>query len=98
MLCDPPTIDDAQVARTGGLEWHMKTAHGLALTDHAKAAAAAAAAAVAIVPFEQPSAVIGASWLDQPIHLYQTVYTACRGEQWLWVPFVRAQKQLRPQP
>eukprot|EP01052_Picozoa_sp_SAG31_P002016 SAG31_NODE_67_length_28318_cov_6.493674_34_plen_798_part_00 len=39
------------VAKTGGLEWHLKTAHGLALTDHAQAASAAAAAAVAIVPY-----------------------------------------------
>jgi hypothetical protein len=39
------------VARTGGLEWHMKTAHGLALTQHAEAAEAATRAAVAIVPY-----------------------------------------------
>jgi hypothetical protein len=37
------------MAHTGGLEWHLKTAHGVRV--HAEAAAAAAAAATAMVPY-----------------------------------------------
>jgi Ankyrin repeats (3 copies)/2OG-Fe(II) oxygenase superfamily len=36
-------------ARTGGLEWHLKNAHGLVI--HSEAAAAAATAATALIPF-----------------------------------------------